>query len=198
MVAMRSTASGESRIIQSCAARDAAVHRFFDLGEFPASGDNGYLLEQRIIMTVSGGPLFGSYIFCNHSIIGPIVRQDLNALVGALLVNHVIFGTRGSKIIVKADPRNEPKPTLGHQQQRRPRLWINRQFGAFGVLVTRHPLSKAMFRNTIELWSGQRRCILAINDADLELMVEVFESKQRQPIEVLKRTYIEFRRACPS
>jgi hypothetical protein len=55
-----------------------------------------------------------------------------------------------------------------------------------------------MFRNTAELWSGQRRCIVALTDADLELMVEVFDSKQRQPIEVLKRAYIDFRRACPA
>src|SRR5262249_16601502 len=47
------------------------------------------------------------------------------------------------------------------------RYLIN-EFGAFGVLVTRHPLSKAMFANTIELWSGQRRCIVALTDSDLE------------------------------
>ena len=76
--------------------------------------------------------------------------------------------------------------------------YLTSEFGAFGVLVTRNPLPKPMFKNTIELWSGQRRCIIAITDADLELMVDVFESKQRQPIEVLKKKYIEFRRACPS
>jgi len=54
-----------------------------------------------------------------------------------------------------------------------------------------------MFANTISLWSGQRRCIIALTDPDLELMVEVFDSKQRLPIEVLKRSYIAFRRACP-
>ncbi len=76
--------------------------------------------------------------------------------------------------------------------------YLVNEFGAFGVLLTRNPLSSAMFRNTIELWSGQRRCIVALTDADLEMMVNVFESKQRQPIEVLKKKYIEFRRACPS
>ncbi len=76
--------------------------------------------------------------------------------------------------------------------------YLTNEFGAFGILITRNPLSRAMFKNTIELWSGQRRCILALTDADLELMVQVFESKQRQPVEVLKRAYIEFRRACPS
>jgi hypothetical protein len=55
-----------------------------------------------------------------------------------------------------------------------------------------------MFQNTIDLWSSQRKCIIAITDDDLKLMVQVYESKQRAPIDVLKRKYIEFRRACPS
>lgn len=76
--------------------------------------------------------------------------------------------------------------------------YLTNEFGAFGVLLTRNPLPKAMFRNTIELWSGQRRCILALTDSDLEMMVEVFESRQRSPVEVLKKKYVEFRRACPS
>lgn len=76
--------------------------------------------------------------------------------------------------------------------------YLANEFGAFGVLMTRNPLPKAMFRNAIELWSGQRRCVIALTDSDLELMVNVFESKQRSPIEVLKKKYIEFRRACPS
>jgi hypothetical protein len=76
--------------------------------------------------------------------------------------------------------------------------YLTNEFGAFGVLLTRNPLPKAMFKNTIELWSGQRRCILALTDSDLEMMVEVFDSKQRMPIDVLKKKYVEFRRACPS
>lgn len=76
--------------------------------------------------------------------------------------------------------------------------YLTNEFGGFGVFVTRNPLTKAMFKNTVELWSGQRRCIVALTDADLELMVEVFDSRQRQPVEVLKKTYVEFRRACPS
>lgn len=76
--------------------------------------------------------------------------------------------------------------------------YLTNEFGLFGVLVTRNPLPKAMFKNTVELWSGQRRCVIALTDSDLEMMVGVFESKQRQPIEVLKKKYVEFRRACPS
>ncbi len=70
--------------------------------------------------------------------------------------------------------------------------------GKFGVFLTRNPLSKTMFQNTIDLWSSQRKCIIAITDEDLKLMVDVYESKQRTPIEVLKKKYIEFRRSCPS
>jgi hypothetical protein len=70
--------------------------------------------------------------------------------------------------------------------------------GKFGVLVTRNQLPRAMFKNTVDLWSGQRRCIITITDEDIELMVNIFESKQRSPIDVLKKKYLEFRRACPS
>lgn len=76
--------------------------------------------------------------------------------------------------------------------------YLQNNLGNFGVFLTRNPLSKTMFQNTIDLWSSQRKCIIAITDEDLKLMVQVYESKQRAPIEVLKRKYIEFRRACPS
>jgi len=76
--------------------------------------------------------------------------------------------------------------------------YLKDEFGRFGVLVTRNPLPKHIFKNTVDLWSGQRRCIIGLTDADLEIMVTVFESKQRLAIEVLKRAYIEFTRACPS
>ena len=75
--------------------------------------------------------------------------------------------------------------------------YLTNEFGKFGVLITRNDLPKAMFQNTIDLWSGQRRCIIALTDADLELMVNVYDSKQRLPIEVVKRKYIYFTRACP-
>ena len=69
--------------------------------------------------------------------------------------------------------------------------------GNFGLFVTRNQLPKAMFRNTVDLWSGQRKCIIALSDEDLSLMVNVFETGQRSTIDVLKKRYVEFRRACP-
>ncbi|HEJ8029069.1 TPA: hypothetical protein ACXI3L_003264 [Serratia marcescens] len=76
--------------------------------------------------------------------------------------------------------------------------YLQSNIGRFGVFLTRNPLPKAMYKNTIDLWSSQRKCIIAITDDDLKLMVDVYESKQRAPIEVLKKKYIEFRRSCPS
>ena len=76
--------------------------------------------------------------------------------------------------------------------------YLNDQFGKFGNIVTRNIPPKKIVKNTIDLWSGQRRCILILDDSDLKLMTQVFVSKQRNPIEVIKRKYIEFTRACPS
>lgn len=41
--------------------------------------------------------------------------------------------------------------------------YLNDQFGRFGILLTRNMLSNAMFKNTVDLWAGQRRCIIAIH-----------------------------------
>ena len=53
-------------------------------------------------------------------------------------------------------------------------------------------------RNTIDLWSGQRKCILCLTDEDVKLMVDVYESKQRDPMEVINKKYVEFIRMCTS
>jgi hypothetical protein len=76
--------------------------------------------------------------------------------------------------------------------------YLQTGLGRFGVLLTRNNLPRTMFSNTIDLWSSQRKCIVALTDSDIKLMVDVYESKQRTPIEVLKKKDIEFRRSCPS
>lgn len=76
--------------------------------------------------------------------------------------------------------------------------YMTESFGRFGVLITRHELPKAMRKNTIDLWAGQRRCIIALTDVDLEQMVETYASKQREPLDVITKKYVEFRRNCPS
>lgn len=76
--------------------------------------------------------------------------------------------------------------------------YLNNQFGNFGILFTRNKPPKSVYRNTIDLWAGQRKCILIFTDEDLQLMCKTFEGKQRLPIDVLKMKYIEFTRDCPS
>lgn len=76
--------------------------------------------------------------------------------------------------------------------------YLTDQFGRFGILITRNPPPAKIFKNTIDLWAGQRKCILILHDEDLKLMCEVNESKQRLPIDVIKKKYVEFTRKCPS
>jgi hypothetical protein len=76
--------------------------------------------------------------------------------------------------------------------------YLAEHFGRFGVLVTRHEAPRSIQQNLIDLWAGQRKAIIVLTDADLETMVTVFESKQRSPMDVLNRAYVEFIRSCPS
>ena len=76
--------------------------------------------------------------------------------------------------------------------------YMSDSFGRFGIIFTRNKPSKQMLQNTVDLWSGQRRCILIMDDSDLELMCSCNKNQQRQPIEVIKKKYIEFTRMCPN
>ena len=76
--------------------------------------------------------------------------------------------------------------------------YLSDQFGRFGIIVTRHRPTRRIYRNTIDLWAGQRRCILIMHDEDLKMMCQLYESRQRLPIDVIKKKYIEFMRDCPA
>lgn len=106
-----------------------------------------------------------------------------------------IFADYGNRQLV-IEMKNVRKIEREHINQLN--RYLQNGIGNFGVFLTRNPLPKTMYANTIDLWSSQRKCIISITDEDLKLMVDVYESKQRSPIEVLKKKYIEFRRSCPS
>ena len=76
--------------------------------------------------------------------------------------------------------------------------YLNENFGKFGVIVTRNRPPKNIKQHLVDLWSGQRKCILVMTDADLQLMVDLYEDKQRKPYEVLKKLLVEFHRSCPT
>lgn len=87
---------------------------------------------------------------------------------------------------------------LGSEHINQLNRYMTEQFGKFGVILTRRAPPSKVLRNTVDLWAGQRRCILILTDYDLELLVTLYESKQRDPIDVLKMKYAEFNRSCPS
>lgn len=76
--------------------------------------------------------------------------------------------------------------------------YLNENLGRFGVFVTRHQPPKAIKKQLVDLWSGQRKCILVLDDNDLQTMVDIFENKQRLPYEVIRKKYSEFMQSCPS
>lgn len=75
--------------------------------------------------------------------------------------------------------------------------YLSDDLGKFGIFVTRNPLKKAELTRTVDLWSGQRKAIIVLTDADVAQMVELFESKQRDPLDVIVKKYGEFRAKCP-
>lgn len=87
---------------------------------------------------------------------------------------------------------------LGREHVSQINRYMSDQFGRFGVLVTRSTVPRSIERNLVDLWAGQRRCIIVLTDEDIDLMVTLFESRQRLPIEVLKRSYVNFTRRLPS
>lgn len=105
-----------------------------------------------------------------------------------------IFNTYNSRQIV-FELKNVATLTRDHISQVNRYLCEN--FGKFGVIVTRNRPPKNIRQHLIDLWSGQRKCILVLTDDDLKLMVSVYENKQRAPYEVLKKLYVEFTRKCP-
>jgi len=102
------------------------------------------------------------------------------------------FGSR--QLVVEL--KNVEEVTKEHINQLN--RYLNPVFGSFGIIMTRNRPKKSVMQHTIDLWSGQRKCILIMDDSDLELMVNLYESKQRDPIEVIKRKYVEFTRKCPA
>lgn len=106
-----------------------------------------------------------------------------------------IFADYGNRQLV-FEMKNVAKIDSDHLNQLN--RYLQGGLGNFGIYLTRNPLPTAMFKNTVDLWSSQRKCMIALTDPDIQLMVDVYESKQRTPIEVLKKKYLEFRRSCPS
>lgn len=76
--------------------------------------------------------------------------------------------------------------------------YLNDNLGKFGVFVTRNKPPRNIQKHLIDIWSGQRKCIIVLDDIDLQMMTDIFENKQRFPYEVITKKYSEFMRKCPT
>lgn len=76
--------------------------------------------------------------------------------------------------------------------------YLTNSFGNFGIIFTRNKPPKKVIDNTISLWAGQRKCILILDDEDLKIMCQLYQSKQRNPIDVINKKYVEFTQKLPS
>ncbi len=147
--------------------------------------------------------LMASLLYPNLDFAAEQSRTDSGVLIRDLIFYNSrsmdflqdIYNDYGSRQIVM-ELKNVHQVEREHINQLN--RYLSDHFGRFGVIITRNRLPRRTFKNTIDLWAGQRKCIVALTDEDLSLMVSVFESKQRLPIEVLKKKYIAFIRACPA
>jgi len=105
------------------------------------------------------------------------------------------YNKYGSKQIV-FELKNVKEVSTTHINQLN--RYLSNEFGDFGIIFTRNKPPKNVFKNTVDLWAGQRKCILILDDEDLKFMCQVYEDKQRKPIDVINKKYVEFIRACPS
>ena len=106
-----------------------------------------------------------------------------------------IYDTFNCKQIV-FELKNVREVTNDHVDQLN--RYLKSHFGNFGVIVTRNDPPRKVIKNTIDLWSGQRKCIIFLTDEDIKLIGSLFTNRQRVPIDVIKKKYLEFTRLCPT
>jgi len=160
--------------------------------------DNADKTFERLIAQLMASMLFPHLDFAaeqSRTESGVLIRDLVFYNNRSIDFMHDIYRDYGSRQIVM-EIKNVKVIEREHINQLN--RYLANEFGRFGILLTRNPMPKPMFKNTIDLWAGQRRCIIALDDQDIKLMYDIYENKQRIPIEVIKRKYIEFTRACPA
>ncbi len=148
-------------------------------------------------------PLLASMLYPELDFAQPQSRTDSGVLIRDLIFYNNISSPLLEEIHNNYESRqlvfelkNVKKLETVHVNQLN--RYLNSEFGRFGILFTRNRPPANVIKNTIDLWSGQRKCIIILDDEDLKLMAQLFESKQRKPIDVINKKYREFVRACPS
>jgi hypothetical protein len=169
------------------------------LGKLPTGNDNGQDREyERILEALLPSLLYPHLDFA---------RAQSRTDSGVSIRDLVFYSNRDHPFLVELyddyQTRQIPFEMKNVAEVQREHLdQINRYLapglGRFGVLTTRHELTNARRKQAIDLWAGQRKAIVTLTDVDIAMMVELFESKQRLPIDVIKKKYFEFRQLCPA
>jgi hypothetical protein len=137
-------------------------------------------------------PLLASMLYPELDFAQPQSRTDSGVLIRDLIFYNntslpllkEIFDKYNSRQLV-FELKNVKELNTAHINQLN--RYLNNEFGSFGIIFTRNTPPKNVFQNTIDLWSGQRKCIIILDDADLESMCQVYENKQRKPIDVINK-----------
>jgi len=175
------------------------TRRIVQLGKLPSGNQNGNDKQYEKLME----DMLPSMLYPHLDFADSQVRTDSGAQIRDMIFYNSqslpflkqVHDDYGSKQLV-LEIKNVKEIEREHINQLN--RYLNETFGKFGILVTRNPLSRAMAQNTVDLWAGQRRCIITLTDEDVKTMGEVFRSKQRLPIEVINKKFVEFIRTCPS
>lgn len=147
-------------------------------------------------------PLLASMLYPDLDFAQPQSRTVNGVLIRDLIfynnnsndfLKHIYDQYGSRQIVFELKNTKEVSSTHVNQLNR----YLSNEFGGFGILFTRNKPPKSVYKNTIDLWSGQRKCILIMDDEDLKLMSSVYENKQRVPIDVIKKKYNDFKMSCP-
>lgn len=120
-------------------------------------------------------PILASMLYPELDFAQPQSRTDSGVLIRDLifynntshpLLKDIYEKYNSKQLVFELKNVSEINTTHVNQLNR----YLNDEFGAFGVIFTRNRPPKNVFKNTIDLWSGQRRCILIIDDEDLKSM----------------------------
>lgn len=149
------------------------------------------------------GQLMASFLYPNLDFAAEQSRTESGALIRDIIFYNnrshewlqILYDEYKAKQLV-FEVKNVREISGAHINQLH--RYLNQEFGNIGFLVTRNPLPRAMLKNTIDLWAAYRKSIICLSDGDIGEMVELFDSKQRLPLDILKKKYIEFTRKLPS
>ncbi len=176
----------------------SAKRKFAAIKKLPTGKDQGADRQYEIVL----GQLLPSLLYPQLDFAQEQARTDSGVSIRDLIFYNTastpflkdMVDSYGSRQITM-----EMKNVVAIERQHVDQLnrYLAEEWGSLASLSRGIRLGVPNSPRTIDLWSGQRKAIVTLADADIEQMVELFESKQRNPIDVIVKKYGEFRAKCP-